>query len=317
MAAADYVIKRFDTGPAFTATILDASGAVVNLTGASVKFVMRPMTAIAPTTNLTATIVSAVAGTVSYTPTATDTAIAGMYQAEFHITSSGGVLTTFPTDGYLEVQIEEDLVTPGGARLVGLGEVKDALNFATTDRARDAKLVRMIDQFTPVIESITGPILQRIYQNETHDGGTWAISTRHRPIISVSALTEYRGPIPYPLTQVATPDLGTIYSYMVEPIPGRIVRRTVGGGTTTFPAGPEAVWITYTAGYQVTPQNVSAGLIDLIRIHYQQTQQSNRPQFGGGPDPADNEPGQFIMGFFVPNRVREELAPNRRHPSIA
>ena len=311
---ADYTLKRYDTGPAITATILDAFGNTVNLTGASVNFVMRPMTAVAPTTNLAATIVSAPAGTVSYTPTSTDTGIAGIYQAEFHITSSGGVKTTFPTAGYLEIQIEEDLITPGGSRIVGVGEAKAYLGFQDSDKSRDAKLLRFIDAMTPVVEGITGPIVQRTIQNELHDGGgRQFLSLRNRPVITVSAVTEYRGPIAYPLTQIATPDLGTIYSYMWE-TNGRITRRTVGGGTTPFPPGIDSVYVTYSTGYIVPPANVVEGVLELIRINFQETQQG-RPKVGSldGGDMA-REP---FLGFFVPGRVRELLAPNKRHPRIA
>ena len=314
MAVADFVIYQGDTSPAFTATITDPTGAVVNLTGATVKFVMRALTAVSPTTNLAATITDAVNGKVSYTPTATDTATAGTYMVQWHITSSGGVLSTYPTDGYQELIIEENLTTPGGARLVSLFDVKDHLRIPSTDRTRDARLVRMIDAIAPVVEGITGPMLQRIYQNETYDGGAWFISLKHRPVVSVASVVEYRGPIPYTLTQVPTPDLGTIYSYMFEP-PGRIVRRTVGGGITPFPPGADAVFVTYTAGWVTIPNNVREGALELIRINFQQTELGGRPAWG--TDVADTMAGQQMLGFYVPNRVKELLAANRRHPSLA
>ena len=310
---ADYLFKRLDTGPAITATITDSTGAAVNLTSAAVTFVMRPITANSPTTSASATITDAVNGKVSYTPTATDTANAGIYAAEFHVTLSGGSKITAPTDGYLEVSIEEDLVTPGGATIVSIGEVKEYLNIQDTDKSRDAKLMRMIRSVAPAIEFITGPVLQRVYQNEVYDGtGPW-ISLRNRPVLEVHSVTEYRGPIAYPLTQVVTPDQGTIYSYMFES-PGRIVRRTVGGAQTAFPIGAETVFVTYTAGLASVPANISESACELIRAHFQRTQQG-RPR--GGTAGMDDEPGQWILGFYVPNGVHERLAPNRRHPSVA
>ena len=133
-------------------------------------------------------------------------------------------------------------------------------------------------------------------------------------MLTVNSVTEYRGPIPYPLQQVPTPDLGTIYSYMFEP-PGRIVRRTVGGGMTAFPNGADSVFVTYTAGYAQVPANVTQAACELARVHFQTTQQG-RPRPGQSMV-DDDEPGREIMGFFVPNRVRELLEPNERHPSIA
>lgn len=315
---ADFTIKRGDTFPVLSQTIRDATGSAVDLTGATVTFTMRATSAIAPTVNATATVVApATAGQVTYTWTATDSATPGTYMAEFHVVLSGGAKMTWPLIGYLEVTVEEDLVTPGGARIVNLGEVKEYLRIPAADRTHDAALVRMVDSLTPIIEGITGPVLQHLYQNETYDGGNWFIELRHRPVVSVQSVTEYRGPIPYPLTQILTPDQGTIYSYMFEP-PGRVVRRTVGGGQTPYPPGADSVFITYTSGFTVAPPNIREAMKELVRVNYQQTQQQ-RGLHGGGigsAPPEDFIDSQVAMGFLVPNRVREMLAPNRRFPSI-
>jgi hypothetical protein len=306
----DFKIKQGDTSPVLTDTFTYTDGSSPNLAGATVKFVMRALTATSTAVNAAATITSNTnPATVSYTFTAQDTAVAGQYVASWLVTFSGGATMTFPTEGYLELLVEENLTTPGGARLVSLGEVKDHLRFSDNNRTRDARLMKMIDAVAPVVENITGPIIQHVYQNETYDGGSWFIALRHRPVLSVSEVTEYRGPIAYPLTQVSTPRDGTIYSYMFEP-PGRIVRRTVGGGITPFPPGADQVFVTYMAGYTSTPANVREGVLELIRINYDQTEQ---------PGPANDQDrfGATILGFFVPNRVRELLSPNKRHPILA
>lgn len=286
----------------------------MNLTGATVNFVMRAITAASPAVNKAATIVNPTApAKVSYTPVAADVQYAGQYMASWLVTFANGSVQTFPTVGYLEVTIEEDLVTPGGSRIVGLGEVKDHLRIPATDRTRDGRLVQLIDGLAPVVEYICGPIRQTIYQNETYDGGSWFISLMHRPALEVHSVTEYRGPIPYPLTQIPTPDLGTIYSYMFEP-PGRIVRRTVGGGMTPFPPGADQIFVTYTAGYANTPPEVREGTLELIRFHFTNT------ELGSGMNrrPANEDTiGAEILGFLVPNYVRELLQPRRRHISVA
>lgn len=319
MAGPDFTIKRGDTLPVLSDTLVYSDGSAVNLTGASVNFVMRPMTALAPTTNAVATVVSPTAGTVSYTFTTGDTAASGVFSACWRVTFSGGTLMTFPTVGQMEVSIEEDIITPGGQRIVGLGEALDYLGIQTTDRTRDAKILRFIDGATPVIEDITGPIIQRVYTNEKHDatGSTWWIVLRHRPVVSVSSVTEYRGPIPYPLTQIVTPDLGTIYSYMVDTPDGRLTRRTVGGGTTSFPPGTDTVWVTYTAGYTSPPLNVVEATLELLRDNFQPTQQGRPP--AGNPDATlDADIDKLgANGYFVSPRVRALLSPNKRHPRFA
>lgn len=315
---ADYITRKGDNHITFTQTLTDSAGAAVNLTTATgVKFVARPVTATTPTTNLAGTIVTPASGIVSYTPTLADTATAGQYQVTWVVTWGDSTVSTYPVDGYYEMLVEEDLVTasPVG-RIVSLGDVKDHLNIAASDKTHDAELLRFIDATTPVVENFTGPIVQRVYQNELYDGGNVMISVRHRPIVQVNQVIEYRGPVAYTLTQVPTPDLGTIYSYTWEPS-GRITRRTVGGGIVPFPPGLGQVWVTYIAGQAVTPGNVRLGALELIRVNYQQTQQGGRPQYGTSSGLADEFQGMQMLGYFVPNRVRELLAPNRRHPSVA
>lgn len=312
---ADYACKQADTAIICLDTLTYSDGTAVNLTGATVKFVMRQRSANAPTTNLAASIVSAAAGTVSYTLTAQDTATAGLYAQTWVVTFSGGLVETFPTVGYNTVEIQENLTTVNQT-IVELDDIKEYLNLSTTDRSHDGELLRFLAGLTPVVEFITGPILPRTYTNEMYNGGVAIISLRHRPIVSVASVTEFLGPIAYPLTQVPSRDQGSIYSYVVNPS-GSIQRTTAGGGTQAFPGGPDAVSVTYTAGYQVTPANIRLGMLELLRVNYQQTQQGGGGRIGGGFLSDESEPSTPMLGFLVPNRVREMLGPSRRHPAIA
>jgi hypothetical protein len=307
---ADFVTKQGST-PTWQVGLVDANGNKLNLTGASVNFVMRALSASSPVINSPATIVDTNSANVSYTFTAAQTAAAGIYAAEFQVTQSNGVLVTSPTDGYFEISIEENLSTAGGATLVSLGEVKEYLGISTQDKSRDAKLVRFINDVTPVIEQITGPILERQIE-EWYDGGQHFIQLRNRPVINLLACSEYRGPIEYVLPIVQSPDRGQIYS--VELDGSRIVRRSAGGGIIAFPSLPQSVHVVYTAGYTTVPVNVQHATLELIRIQFQSTQQGRPKPGGGGAD--FGEPGRQIFGFFVPNSVRELLVPNKRHASI-
>lgn len=316
MATTDFVIKKGDTRPLLTATFTYSDGTTANLVGATVRFVLRAQTATAPSINALAVITNVTApASVSYTFTAADTAVAGRYMGEWHVTFADASTLTFPTDGYLEVVVEEDLVTAGGARLVGLGELKDHLRIPNTDRTRDARLIEMIDAAAPIVENLTGPVLQR-QVTESYDGGMWFITLRSRPVLEVQSVMEYRGPIGFDLTQVANPALGTIYSYMFQP-PGRIVRRTVGGGQTAFPPGADTVYITYTAGLLRVPAHIREGTLELIRENFQQTEQRTGRTTSAGMD--DQAPGVInpLSGYYVSPRVRELLSPGRRHPSVA
>ena len=312
-------IKRGDTTPAVTTSLTDSSGNFVNLTTAStVKFVMRSQTGTQPKVSANASIVTATTGSVSYTWTSQDTDTAGRYDVEWLVTWASGAVQRFPIQGYQSISIEEDLSTPGGARLVSLEEIRDHLRMSPSDVQFDARLLRLLDGITPAIENVTGPILQRVYQDETYDGGNNFITVRHRPLVAVHSVVEYRGPIPYVLTQVPSPDLGTIYSYEFQP-GGRITRRTVGGGVTSFPPGFDSVVITYTAGQSVVPGNVKEATLRMMDLHFQRQELGGGRAFGGGSgNMMDDElPKGPPIGFFMPGVVRELLQPNRRHPSVA
>lgn len=307
---ADFTAKQGDAGPTFSDTLTYSDGTAVNLTGGTVKFVMRSRAQNAPAINATATVVSAVAGTVSYTPTAADTATAGVYAAYWLVTNLSQTPLRWPTVGYLSVEIQENLETVSQT-IVELDDVKDALNIQATDHAHDAELLRFVAGLTPVVEFYTGPVLPKIIQDEIHDGGFPWVMCRHRPVISVSQVTEYLGNVRYDLQQVLTPDQATTFCYSVDG--GRITRRNV-GTASPFAPGVGTVWITYTAGRISIPQNIRLGTIELVRVNYQTTQQSGRTPLGA-LGPMDEGIESPVPGYLVPNRVKEMLQPSKRHPA--
>jgi hypothetical protein len=208
------------------------------------------------------------------------------------------------------------------ATLVDLTAVKNYLNIPYDDATQDAKLGMFISAVRPLVEAITGPILLQQFE-EWHDGGSTFIMVNRRPsttygttpVLTVQAISEYNGPIEWPLAIIASPDEGQLYSAQPEVQFGRIVRRTAGGGVQAFPDQPQAVHVWYTVGQDSVPDNVALGTLELIRIQFQHTQQ-------GRPRPGSNAvdeglPEREIFGFFVPNSVRELLSPNKRHPSLA
>ena len=104
-----FSMKQNDTSPAMLATLQDASGAAVDITGASVRFHMRQIGSTQVKVDAAATIVSALDGTVRYNWIAADTADIGSYQAEFEVTYADASIETFPNDGYIRVEITDDI----------------------------------------------------------------------------------------------------------------------------------------------------------------------------------------------------------------
>lgn len=101
-------VKEGDVGIPFTATLRDNTGAVANLTGASVIFVMALPNTI-PKVNAAATIVDPLLGTVRYTSGATDLNTVGTYFVEWKVTFTGGLPQRFPADGYDVVAVRANL----------------------------------------------------------------------------------------------------------------------------------------------------------------------------------------------------------------
>ena len=104
-----FYIKQNDTGPAMLATLQDANGNAINLTGASVRFHMRSVGGGNPVVDAAATVVTAASGIVRYNWVAADTDTVGTYQAEFEVTYADASIETFPNDGYIVVQIIDDI----------------------------------------------------------------------------------------------------------------------------------------------------------------------------------------------------------------
>ena len=104
-----FYVKQNDTSPAMLATLQDADGNVINLTAASVRFHMRPIGSKQVTVDAPAVIVTPLDGLVRYNWIADDTDTIGSYQAEFEVTYADASIETFPNDGYIRVEIIDDI----------------------------------------------------------------------------------------------------------------------------------------------------------------------------------------------------------------
>jgi hypothetical protein len=120
----DFTIKKGDRLPVIEATLTDNDDNPADLTGASVRFIMRAPGATSPKVSATATVVDAAAGRVKYAWAGADVDTAGNYEAEWEVTFSGTLKETFPNDRTISVEVLSDLdvTIPSG----GLGE-----NYAT------------------------------------------------------------------------------------------------------------------------------------------------------------------------------------------
>lgn len=318
----DYIAKEGDTAPIFPDTLAYTNGQPADLSGATVTLVLRTRTGVAIT--LPATVINATLGQVQYTPTASTVVPAGYYMGLW-VVQFASTQMSFPTQGYLNVRIEENL-TSTTAELVSVADAKDYLDISGNDRTHDAKLARFIAAARPTVEDITGPVIPTVF-DEWHRGGGGTIQLRRTPsttystspILSIVAdgdnpslgIKEYWGTQEHPLTVVANPGLGSTYSCMIDGI-GTITRLTSGGGRGCFTGG-ESVHVIYLAGQSAVPPNVYEGTLELIRVNYRLTSPSGDGRYAQADDQDSGPP----PSFHVPPGLARRLAPNRRAPSTA
>jgi Rib/alpha/Esp surface antigen-like repeat protein len=104
-----FYIKQNDTVPSLRAALENGSGTAVDLTGATCQFHMRPLGSTTITVDAVAQIVNEATGIVQYNWIAADTDTIGSYQAEFEVTYPDGTIETFPNNGYIRVEITDDI----------------------------------------------------------------------------------------------------------------------------------------------------------------------------------------------------------------
>ena len=89
----------------------DGFGSPVNLTGATVVLNtrLRPAGAVKINGGAMGAVGNAENGRQKYSPTASDTDTAGIYEAEIQATFTNGKIRTFPSDGYFTIQVVDDI----------------------------------------------------------------------------------------------------------------------------------------------------------------------------------------------------------------
>lgn len=102
----DFTIKKSDRLPALVDTLREPNGSVADLTGATVRFIMR-----GPTTKSgNGSIVGAATlGQARYDWASGDTDTPGLYIGEWEVTYSGSRKETYPNGQYLGIRVLEDL----------------------------------------------------------------------------------------------------------------------------------------------------------------------------------------------------------------
>lgn len=104
-----FFIKQNDTGPVITASLKDADYAAIDLTGATVRFLMRAVGSTSAKVDQSATVTDEAGGLVKYEWQSGDTDTVGQFQAEFEVTYATNRVETFPNNSYVLVQVIDDI----------------------------------------------------------------------------------------------------------------------------------------------------------------------------------------------------------------
>lgn len=101
--------KKGDRLPLLDVILENTDESEVNLTGCTVKFIMKLLGGTTAKVDAAATVMSAADGEVRYSWGATDLDTVGIYRGEFEVTDSGGLKRTFPSTGYVAIVVSDDL----------------------------------------------------------------------------------------------------------------------------------------------------------------------------------------------------------------
>ena len=105
-----FKIKQNDTKPPLKVILRDSDGLPADVTGASVVFSMRGQPA--GTTKVdkqSVTINDASAGDLQYDWASANTNTADVYEGEFQVTYADTRVQTFPNDGYILIDVKDDV----------------------------------------------------------------------------------------------------------------------------------------------------------------------------------------------------------------
>ena len=103
-----FYIKQNDTSPSMLANLQDADGNAINLTGANVQVHIKDVEGTLKV-DRPAIIPDPLIGRVRVNWETGETDTVGTYYVEFEATYNDGSIETFPNNGYIRVEITDDI----------------------------------------------------------------------------------------------------------------------------------------------------------------------------------------------------------------
>lgn len=226
----------------------------------------------------------------------TTTATVGRYEAVVTPDQAGTWLYRWVVAGAAVPwpQSDQFSVVAQATLAASLDELKAHLNMtsATDSVGRDMELRKMLAAATRMVEARCGPVSVKTF---TEPYGRSPMALANRPVVSITTVTPRGGVAEDGATAV---DVWDATTGVVELAAG-----SIGGGT-----------IVYRAGRTEIPENLQEAAL-IIAAHLWTTQRgvSARPGLGGD-DMATPIAG---LGYALPNRAEELMAPDAYPPAVA
>lgn len=196
--------------------------------------------------------------------------------------------------------------------LLTLDEAKLAIHYDTTDGANDDLIAQYVTAVSRLLDDRVGPTVRRTVTSEEHDVcGACSLVLRHRPVTSVTAMTEYDNGTGVALAQMSVTSDDT-YGFRLDPYEPQaglysgIVHRTSGRRRYQF-RGP--VTVTYVAGRVQSTTSVDAKFKRAAGICLEnlwRDQQQSSSTFGEYDVPVLSFPS-FAFPRAVEGLLSEEL----------
>jgi hypothetical protein len=199
-----------------------------------------------------------------------------------------------------------DIFDPYEMSVLPLQDAKDALNIAQSNTAYDIEIAVMVASIESTLERITGgPLFTTSITERVKVGhGYRSLVLRQRPVVAVTSITDIASS-----TALLSTDLD------VDTNAG-IIRRKL--ELPFWSRGPYYT-VVYTAGWGTVLPAAFNLAARILLAHLWEVQQgpSSRPAMGaGGFDAATQAYHNVGLGFAVPNRVVEILAPYASQVSL-
>lgn len=183
--------------------------------------------------------------------------------------------------------------------IVTLTEARDYL---TANRLADSPLLAAwITASSEAIDGLAGPVVNRTITAELHDGGTREIRLDHRPVSSITSVTEYAYDGSSRALTAETVSSKPAAGYLADLTLGTIWRRS-SGVDYVFDGNRRSVSVTYVAGRYASTSAVGARFKQaclMTLAHMWRVEHGTGNTFG--------EVTQTPSGFAIPNRVIELL----------